>query len=302
MQAKEVTAKKKFGLLALANASMCRALETGTRFRLTRNTQLYSEIKKHLETAADYYQQGGFQNAADWTQATQRLFDALVYMADAEAERETKKKTELFHLAEKHLQMAAELYGDAGFSSKKEEALKHLKRARGEKDLLLTPIEALAENPALTGTEVAPVSLMRDRAVGLERFEAANVVGNLSLPHNDLGVGSELVLELELANVGKTGATLIKLENVAPEGLEIDKEKVPHRVEDNYVDMKGKRLEYMKTHEVKIPMRAKRKGTFEVRPRILFVDEKGNYRSYEFQPAYVTVKELGISGWLKGPK
>ena len=49
-------------------------------------------------------------------------------------------------------------------------------------------------------------------------------------------------------------------------------------------------------------MKALRKGAFELRPRILFVDEKGNYRSYEFDPATVTVRELGIAGWLKGPK
>ncbi len=109
-------------------------------------------------------------------------------------------------------------------------------------------------------------------------------------------------MELEMANVGKTAATLLKLENLAPQGFELDRQKIPHRVEDNYIDMKGKRLEYLKTHEVKVPMRALKKGTFEIRPRILFVDEKGSYRSYDFEPAALTVRELGISGWLKGPK
>ena len=281
---------------------MCKALESGARFRLSRNAQLYSEIKNHLETAADYYLQGGFHNAAEWTHATQRLFDALVYMANGEAEVEPKKKTELFHLAEKHLTFASELYGKAGFSSKRDEVLKHLARVRSEKELLLTPIEALVENPALTGSEIAPVSLVRDQAGGLERFETANVVGNMTVRQQQLGVGSDLTLELELANVGKTAATLMKLENVAPDGVEIDKERIPQRVEDNYLDMKGKRLEYLKTHELKIPMRTKRKGVFELRPRILFVDEKGTYRAYEFEPASITVRELGISGWIKGPK
>ncbi len=301
VNAKEATFRKKFRLLALANASMCRALESGTLFRHTRNLQLYSEIKKQLETAADCYQEAGFENAAEWTQATQRLFDALVYMANAEIEVDAKRKTELFHLAEKHLKMAADLYGQAGFSSKKEEALRHLKKARGEKELLLTPIEALTDNPAVAQATVAPVSLIRDQALGADRFDAANVVGNLSLHQKELGVGSDLTLELEMANVGKTAATLIKLENIAPDGLELDRQRIPYRVEDNFIDMKGKRLEYLKTHEVKILMRAVRKGAFELRPRVLFVDEKGNYRSYEFEPAAVTIRELGISGWLKGP-
>ena len=294
--------RKRFRLLALANASICRALEQGTQFRRTRDTQLYSQIKKQLETATDYYEQAGLDIQAEWTTATAKLFDALVYMADAASEKESKKKTDLYHLAERHLELAAELYRKAGFASKSEEAQKHLQRARKEKELLLTPAEALAQNPAITGTVVAPVSLVRDQAVGLERFEAANLVGNLGIPNLNPGVGSELTIELELVNVGKTAATLIKLENVSTDGLELIREKIPHRVEDNYLDMKGRRLEYLKTHEVKIPLRAVRKGTYELRPRILFVDEKGNYRSYQFEATPVTVKELGISGWLKGPK
>ncbi len=302
VKAEKVATGKKFRLLALADASVCRALQHGTEFRRTRNTQLYSEIKRQLETATDYYQQARLQNAADWSTATAKLFDALVYMADAASEKESGKKTELYKLAEKHFQLAAKLYDRAGSTMKRDEALRHVERAKQEKELLLAPVEALVENPAMAGVVVAPVSLIRDQASGIERFETAQVVGNMSIVQKEVGVGSELILELEVANVGKTAATLMKLENIAPEGLEIDRQGITARVEDNYLDMKGKRLEYLKTHEVKIPLKGKRKGMFEVHPRILFVDEKGTYRSYEFEPVSVTVKELGISGWLKGPK
>ncbi len=301
-KAKETATTKRLRLLALANASICKSLESGTLFRSSRNTQLYSEIKKQLETATDYYQEAGIQNAADWTRATGNLFDALVHLTDAATERDSRKKTEFYRLAEKHLQLAAKLYGQAGYPVKREGALKHLQRAKEEKELLLTPVEALAESPALIGMTVAPVSLIRDQAMGLERFEAANVVGNMSLAEKEVGVGEDLLVELEMANVGKTAATLMKLENIAAEGLELNKARIRHRVEDNFIDLKGKRLEHLKTHEVKLPMKAKTKGTFELRPRILFVDEKGNYRSYEFEPIALTVRELGISGWLKGPQ
>ncbi len=301
-RAQETTESNRYRLLALANASMCEALDTGTRFRQTRDSQLYAEIKKSLETAADYYHRAGLIKASEWIHATQRLFDALAYLTGAETEMDSKKKTELYHLSEKHLQLAAKLYEKAGYPSKRDEALKHLERAREEKELLLTPLEALADSPAITGVSIAPVSLIRDQAVGLEKFDAAHVVGNMGLPENECGVGSDLTLELELANVGKTSATLIKLENIATTGLEINKQTGPNRYEDNYLDLRGKRLDYMKSHEVKVSLKARQKGTFQLRPRILFVDEQGNYKSYQFEPATVTVRELGISGWLKGPK
>jgi hypothetical protein len=138
--------------------------------------------------------------------------------------------------------------------------------------------------------------------VGLEKFEVANVVGNLAVHQKEIGVGSGFVLELEIANVGRTAATLVKLENLAPEGVEVDRSQMAQRLEDNYLDMKGRRLEYLKTLEVKVPMRAKRKGAFQLHPRVLFLDEKGNYRSCEFEPVSLSVNELGISGWLKGPR
>ncbi len=297
----KLATRSRFTLMALANASICKALESGTMFRRTRNTQLYSEIKKQLETATDYYQQAGLQNAAEWTRATGNLFDALVYLADAATERESKKKTEFYYLAEKHLQLAAKLYAQAGFPTRKEEALKHLERARQAKETLLTPMEALLENPAVQGAALTPVSLLRDSPLGLERFEDASIVGNLSTTLREVGVGSDITLELEIVNVGKTPATLIKLENIAPDGLELDRQKIQHRVVDNFIDMKGKRLEYLKTHEVKIPMKAMQKGGYQLRPRILFVDERGSYRSYDFEPVSITVRELGLSGWLKGP-
>ena len=297
----KTAAKEKMQLLARANASICRALASGTMFRRTRDTALYPEIKKQLETAADYYQEGDFENAAEWTRATGRMFDALVYLADAESEKELKRKTELFHLAEKHLELAARLYGQAGFSKKREEALKHLEKAREEKELLLTPLDALSAPPSSYST-VMPASLGRDQSSGLERYESAHVVGNLGIAEKEVGVGAVLLVELEMANVGKTPAMLIRLENISPSGFELDRQRVTERVEDGVLDLRSTRLEYLKTHEIKVSLKATRKGTFELHPRIVFVDERGNHGSYEFGPAHVSVREMGLVGWVKGPK
>lgn len=297
----KTTSNRRFRFLAMANEAMCRALESGTRFRRTRETRLYAEIKRQLEAATDYYEEAGIKNSADWTRATQRLFDALVYLADAETEKEPRKKTELFQFAEKHFRLAARLYEEAGFGKKKEEALRHLRRAQEAKELLIMPVEVLAENPAVTEVAVAPVSLMWDKAVGLERFEGAQVVGNLIISQREMYLGEELTFELHIANVGRTTATLINIENIPPEGLEFDRANVHYRLEDHTISLRGKRLDYLKGHEVKIDLKAVRKGTFELRPRITFADDKGVQGSYELEPASVTVRELGIAGWIKGP-
>ncbi len=216
--------------VAHANQSICQALHEGAMFRRTRDPNVYPEIKKHLETAADFYGQAGLHRATAWTRGTQKLFDALIYIAEAETERDPEKKTKLFHLAERHVERAVGLYDKAGFVKKKEEAQELMGRARDEIQLLMSPLEALSGSPA--GSE-APMSLRRV---------------------------------------------------------------------DSDIELKGKRLDYMNSHEIRIVLRARRKGTFEVKPKVLFMDERGVLGSFKLNPITVIVRELGISGWLKGPK
>ncbi len=289
-----------FRLLALANSSICRALEAGTRFRFTRDAQAYSTVKRHLEAAADYYSEAGFKKTEHWTRATKRLFDALVYLSDAEAEKDSQKRSDLYQLAERHLELAAKLYGEAGFPSKKEEATRYLKRARQEKELLLKTMNAIAEIPTATGSSVISPPFTGVQPLGLERFEEANVVGNLTVPEREVRVGSELAFEVEMANVGKNPATLIRVENVVPEGFEIERQKNPYRIEGNSIDMRGKRLEHLKMDELKLVLRPVQKGAFELKPRILFADDKGKYRAHELGPVPLIVTELGLRGWLFG--
>jgi hypothetical protein len=39
-----------------------------------------------------------------------------------------------------------------------------------------------------------------------------------------------------------------------------------------------------------------------LKPTILYLDENGKYKSHEPEPVAITVKELGVKGWLKGDR
>jgi hypothetical protein len=301
-QAKESTeVKQGFILSCRANAAICRAFEAGMRFKETKDVQLYSQIKKQLGTASQYYEEAGFEIASDWTGATEALFDALAFLAQAEGELDPQKRTQMYHLAEKHLELSARRYGDIGYDKKRQEVLKQLKKARENRELLITPMEALSQSPTVSAS---PVNFTRDQATGLERFEVANLTGNISLSTKQANVGSSVRIDIDIANVGKTPALLMKVDNIAPShSFEVEPEKNPHHFLEGTsiaVDLKGKRLEYLKAHEMSLHFIAKTKGSYEIKPKILFVDELGKYRSYEFEPQVVEVKELGFMGWAKG--
>jgi hypothetical protein len=95
---------------------------------------------------------------------------------------------------------------------------------------------------------------------------------------------------------------LDKIEGAIPDGFEIAERLQTYRVEGCNVNMKGRKLEQLKGEDVKFSLRPKHKGSFTVRPVILYIDENGNAKSHKPEPVTITVKELGISGWLKGER
>jgi uncharacterized repeat protein (TIGR01451 family) len=141
----------------------------------------------------------------------------------------------------------------------------------------------------------------QEKAVGLERFEHADIQANLIPREQEVKIGEEVSLEIELVNAGKGPALLIKVQEIIPDGFKLIEKPEAYRVEDRYLNMKGKRLPPLKTEEVRLVLKPLNKGIFHLKPRVLYLDETGKYKSHEPKPVTVTVRELGISGWLKGP-
>jgi len=299
----KITTKKRNAILALGNACFCKALESGTKFKMTPNDDLYTTAKQYMEMAAHHYTEAGFEAASKWTKATERLFDAYVYMRNAESEIDPEKKTKHYQLAEKHLDLAARLYETAGYVTKRDEILRHLERVREEKELLITPTEIMRTPSIVSATPtISAPTPTNEEAVGLEGFESANIQANLIIRPKEFRVGEDMNLEVELVNAGRRPALLIRTEQLIPEGFEIREKPEIYRVEDSYLNMKGRRLDPLKTEEVKLVLKALTRGTFTLKPRILYLDETGKFKSHDLEPATIRVKELGIAGWIKGER
>jgi hypothetical protein len=56
---------------------------------------------------------------------------------------------------------------------------------------------------------------------------------------------------------------------------------------------------FVAREEIRLVLKPKAKGVFPIKPRILYLDENGKYKSHGPEPTTITVKELGISGWIK---
>jgi tetratricopeptide (TPR) repeat protein len=302
-EAKEFSPNEKTRMLLLGHSRFCKALEAGTRFADVRNMDLYVDAVKYIESAANYYIKAGFPKAAEYSEATKLLFDAYMHIDSAAREIDPEKKVKLYTMAEKVLETSAGSFVRADHPEKREQVLGLIGKVKKEQELAASLMEVLHTPAIVTSTTSfntpAPT---REQAVGSERFENADIQANLIIRQRELKIGELLNLEIELVNAGKGPALLIKVNEVIPEGFELGEKLETYRVEDSYIDMKGKRLGPLKTEELRLVLKPKVQGTFALKPTILYLDENGKYKSHEPESVTVTVKELGIKGWLKGER
>jgi tetratricopeptide (TPR) repeat protein/tRNA A-37 threonylcarbamoyl transferase component Bud32 len=134
-------------------------------------------------------------------------------------------------------------------------------------------------------------------------YVSDEVRSNIIVTPTELKVGESLELEIEIANIRKKGTILLtKIIELIPEGFTIAKKLETYRVEGNCLNLKEKRLEPSKTEEVRLALTPKVQGTFHMKPKILYLDENGKEKTCEPKTISITVRELGIKGWLKGER
>jgi hypothetical protein len=302
-QAKEFCPNEKARMLTQGHSRFCKALEAGTKFADTKDQTLHAVFMQNLENASNYYVKAGLRNASEYAKATKLLFDAYVQMDNAQKENDPEKKAKLYTLAEKILQTSAGSFMQAEHPEKREQVLRLLDKVKDERELALSLNEVLhAPTIVSTTTVFNTPTPTQENSVGLERFEHADIQANIITRQKELRIGENLDLEIELVNAGKGPALLTKITEIIPEGFEVTEKPETYRVEDSYINMKGKRLDPLKMEEVKLILKPKVQGEFPIKPRILYLDENGKYKSHEPEPVTITVKELGIKGWLKGEK
>jgi len=302
-EAKDLSPNEQAKTLTLGHSRFCKALEVGTRFVDTRDPNLHTTAIQHLESAATHYVKAGFRNASEYAKATEQLFDAYMHVDNAKRESDPEKKTKFYAMAEKILQTSAGSFMKAEHPEKREQMLRLLEKVREERELATSLCEVLHTPPIVsTTTTFGTPAPTHESAVGSERFEHADIQANVIIRQKELKIGENLNLEVELVNAGKGPALLIKLAEVIPEGFDLTEKPEIYRVEDSYLNMKGKRLDPLKTEEVKLVLKPKVQGVFPFKPKILYLDENGKYKTHEPESTTITVKELGIKGWLKGER
>jgi len=288
-QAKEFGPNEKTKMLVLGHSRFCKALEAGTKFTDSRDTTIHVAAVQHLASAASYYVKADFRNASEYAQATRLLLDAYLHMDNAEKETAPEKKTRLYAMAEKVLQSSAGAYMKARHPEKREQVLRLLEEVRKDRELAVSLTEVLhAPSIVSATTSFLTPTPTHEEAVGLERFEHANIQAHLTASEQVV-VGEELEIQLDLVNVARNFGLLVRAENVVPSGFKAVKLPEQYELLNGSLNLRGKRLDPLKVETLKISIEAIDTGTVYLCPKVVYTDETGNFRVCRSEAIQVNV-------------
>ncbi len=292
-QAKELSIDERTKLLVLGHSRFCKALETGTKFEDSRDTSLYLEATQHLESAANYYVRAGFKLASEYAVATQRLFDAYIYMDNAKKETDPEKKARYYIVAERVLQTSIGSYLQAKHPAKSKQVQRLLEKVKGERELAAS-LSTVLNAPTITSSTASFVTPTptEEMAVGLEKFEHASIQASLTAPTRKVLVGESFSLEMQISNVGKQAILLDKIKDVIPLGFELISQPSYGHLDEEDLDMKGRQINPLKTEEITLEFRSFTDGAFEVKPKIIYLDETGRQVFSELQSVRIEVSKM----------
>jgi hypothetical protein len=287
-QAKDLGSDEKTKMLTMGHHHFCKALEAGTKFVDTRDMAIWNTAIQELDTAGNYYTKAGFESASEFTKATGLLFDAYVYIDKAKKETDPETKTKLYIMTEKVLEASADHFEKAEHTEKRTQARALMKEIEKEKEFALSLAEVL-HNPLIGSTTSFPVpSPTLESAVGSERFEHADIQANLKALE-DIELGEQFDVLLDLVNIGNNHGLLVRLDHIAPSGTKVASITPQYDVENSSVNLKGKKIDPLKLESIKIKLQATRTGVVSLKPHVIYVDDRGQFRTSQPEPVSVSV-------------
>jgi len=292
-EAKDHCYTRKASLWAIGNSSFCKGLAAGTRYQDSMDLKENALAKGHMKRAATSYRQAGFKNASEYAKATLRLFDAYVFMNQAESEVNPQNKTKQYKMAENLLQIAAGSFMKAKQPEKTKQVQEILVNVREEKELAISLIQVMKAPAVVSTTQsfTAP-SQTSEVSFGLENFEHANIQANLVTTEKQVNVGESFCLSVEFVNAGREPALLMRVDDFVPQGFVVVKKPEIYRIEETCLNMKGKQIAPLKLVEVKLTLQASKKGKQQLNPRVHYLDERGQNKTLQLKSLEIQVEEV----------
>ena len=147
------------------------------------------------------------------------------------------------------------------------------------------------ENADLLGNRLLEKSTLTTNESYLYEKALSNLQTRVVLERKDFELGEDIKIRIELQNTGKTLVQLFRIENLVPGTFDLVGYPSAYHFFGSYFDLHGARLEPYISESIEVILRANKKGTFPVAPRITYAGETGQQLSLSPEPIFISVME-----------
>jgi hypothetical protein len=123
-----------------------------------------------------------------------------------------------------------------------------------------------------------------------KRFAHSSVLGHLIAPMR-VTVNEPFQLRLDLTNVAKKPAVLVKVEGLAPAGLVANSLQPNYSLQNGSVDFANKTIGAFKNEVTTLIMQADSEGIFTLEPQCTYLDDSGQTKTSHIKPITITVQQ-----------
>jgi len=122
------------------------------------------------------------------------------------------------------------------------------------------------------------------------------IQARLLLGKREVKVGEEIGVEIELHNAGNSAVLLVGLEGIILGGFELVSKPSFTSVKDTTIYLNRKELTPSKTEQIRFTMRPSIDGVFELKPRIVYIDDSGHQGFSEIETVKMNILTAEVAG------
>jgi len=122
------------------------------------------------------------------------------------------------------------------------------------------------------------------------------IQARLLLGKREVKVGEEIGVEIELHNAGNSAVLLVGLEGIILGGFELVSKPSFTSVKDTTIYLNRKELTPSKTEQIRFTMRPSIDGVFELKPRIVYIDDNGHQGFSEIETVKMNILTAEVAG------
>ena len=122
-------------------------------------------------------------------------------------------------------------------------------------------------------------------------LEGANVQAYL-MARREIGVDEELNVRLDLVNVAKNPALLVRVEGLIPPGFKASALPSYCTMQNGSLEMNERKLNPFEVEPAKLNLQASKAGVFTLNPQVVYVDDVGETKTCSPRSVTVTVRPM----------